>query len=66
MGSRMKDTYDLIREMQEASFQKYGSYSHAAGVLGVWLDTAVHCLPKREQQLMTDRLLNAIEELKQQ
>ena len=61
----MKDTYDLIREMQEASFQKYGSYSHAAGVLGVWLETAVYCLPKKQQQLMTERLLNMIAELKQ-
>ena len=61
----MKDTYSLIREMQEASFEKYGSYSHAAGALGVWLEIAVHCLPKREQQLMAERLQNAIAELKQ-
>jgi len=59
----MTDTYILIRKMQEASFQKYGSYSHAAGVLGVWLETAVHCLPKKQQQLMTERLLNMIAEL---
>lgn len=61
----MKDTYSLIREMQEASFQKYGSYSHAAGALGVWLEIAILSLPKREQQLMTERLQNAIAELKQ-
>ena len=59
----MKDTYDLIREMQEASYEKYGSYSHAAGMLGVLLDIAVYNLTKKQQQLMRERLLNAITEL---
>ena len=48
MGSRMSalrdlqivNIYDQIRKVQEASFQKYGSYAHAAGFLGVWLEGA--------------------------
>jgi len=62
----MKTTYDLIREMQEASMQKYDSYSHAAGALGVLLDSAVFQLPKREQKYFNERLLETIAWLRQE
>jgi len=57
--------YDQIRAVQEASFKKYGSYSHAAGFLGVWLEMAFYHLPRREQRVMEERLQNMIAELKQ-
>ena len=56
--------YDQIRKVQEASFQKYGSYSHAAGFLGVWLEAAFYHLPKKEQRMMEERIQRMLEELR--
>jgi len=55
----MKTTYDLIRIFQNESFEKYGSYSHAAGWLGSVLDDALHKLPKREQEHFKELLEQA-------
>ena len=57
--------YYHIRKVQEASFKKYGSYSHAAGVLGVWLEAAFYHLPRKEQRMMEERVQRMLEELKQ-
>lgn len=64
-GLQVVNIYDQIREVQEASFKKYGSYSHVAGALGVWLEAAFYNLPSRQQLLMEERLNNMLAELKQ-
>lgn len=56
----MKTTYDLINIFQNKSFDKYGSYSHAAGWLGSVLDDALHRLPKKDQEHFKERLQQAI------
>lgn len=61
-----KSPYTMIRELQDASFEKYGSYSHAAGALGVLLDSAVSQLPKMEQKYFNERLLETIAWLRQE
>ena len=60
---RVRDTYDLIRILQNVSYMKYDSYAHVAGWLGSVLDDAIFRLPKKQQEYFKERLQNAIDDI---
>lgn len=62
----MCETQDAVSELVDASFEVYGSYSHAAGVLQVMLEEAVHELPKTRRSYYREQLYRlALDQKKQ-
>lgn len=59
----MKSPYTIIRELQDSSFEKYGSYAHAAGYLGAVLEGVIASQSKKQQDAFVLRLEEAIKEL---
>jgi len=64
MENKVKSPYTVIRELQEASFKKYGNYSHACGYLGAVLEGVIAKLSKKEQDAFVLRLEETINECK--
>ena len=56
-----KSPYTIIRELQDASFEKYGTYTHACGYLGAVLEGEIARRPKKEQDEFVARLQQAID-----
>jgi len=56
-----KSPYTMIRELQDASFEKYGSYAHAAGYLGAVLEGEMARRSKKQQDAFVVRLQEAID-----
>jgi hypothetical protein len=62
----MNVTQDAVTEMVNNSYEVYGSYSHAAGVLQVMLEQCIHELPKeRRSQYRAQLYRLALDQKKQ-
>jgi len=57
-----KSPYTMIRELQEDSFKKYGSYAHACGYLGAVLEGEMARRSKKEQDAFVLRLTEYMDE----
>jgi hypothetical protein len=66
MGLTMtKSPYTIIRELQEAYFEKHGTYAHACGYLGAVLEGEMARRSKKEQDAFVRRIQEAIDLINQ-
>lgn len=66
MGLTMtKSPYTIIRELQDAYFEKHGTYAHACGYLGAVLEGEMARRSKKEQDAFVQRLQEAIDLMNQ-
>lgn len=61
-----RETADAVREFTDQSYQLYGSFSHAAGALGVILEDAIAGLPRARRVQMRERLYRLATEISRQ